>query len=603
MLRAWRRVLRRRAFRLPSWRSAFVTVALVGTMLISAAAAWGVHSAWAEHRNAIDATLDEYATYAARTFGEQLFFEGRQLRLHASSAVIGKDPTQPPLTLRHYAARAGDALDDAGLGDDPWRGYFRIDARDTSYTALLAARRQELAAQVLAAVSARWERFTATRDPLIVVVMVGDEQISVAMIREEDTQGHPVAIFGHTQSRRIWLRELSEQILGGLPLIPPSLIASDWSYGTGAQGSDTLVAISVLDHQGTELYRSPASFASEVRGEFTFRTSPGGFVVRAAIHPGFVERIRAGDPLNSRRHLFVALPLLALLLAAAAIVHLARERELVRSRRDFVASVSHELRTPLAQIRMFAETLMLRRERDEEERLKWIGVIGREARRLGDLVESILLFSHIEAARIRLEKERTDLGELVEDVVEGYIPIAAARRMRLMADAPSRIMVDADPRALRQVIVNLLDNALKYGPEGQTVALDVERDGDRAVLAVTDEGRGIAEEDRVRLWQPFVRLQHDGGSTGGSGIGLSVVRTLVEKHGGTVWVEDGHSGRGARFVVALPLDLGPAPSLVEVIRAAVTAEHRIPSSALRADETPAAAVMSGPDAETRIEKD
>ena len=75
---------------------------------------------------------------------------------------------------------------------------------------------------------------------------------------------------------------------------------------------------------------------------------------------------------------------------------------------------------------------------------------------------------------------------------------------------------------------------------------------------------------------PFVRLQHDGGSTGGSGIGLSVVRTLVEKHGGTAWVEDGRTGKGARFVASLPLDLGPAPSLVEVIRAAVTAEHRIP---------------------------
>ena len=595
--------MRRRAFRLPGWRSAFVTVALVGTMLISAAAAWGVHSAWAEHRNAIDATLDEYATYAARTFGEQLFFEGRQLRLHASSAVIGKDPTQPALTLRHYASRAGDALDGAGLMNDPWRGYFRIDAADTTYTALLAAGRQDLAEQVRAAVVARWERFTATREPLIVVVMVGDEQVSVAMIREEDAEGRPVAIFGHTQSRRIWLRQLSEQILRGLPLIPPSLIASDWSYGTGAQGSDTLVAISVLDHQGTELYRSQASFASEVRGEFAFRTSPGGFVVRAAIHPDFVQRIRAGDPLNARRHLFVALPLLALVLAAAAIMHLARERELVRSRRDFVASVSHELRTPLAQIRMFAETLMLRRERDEEERLKWIGVIGREARRLGDLVESILLFSHIEAARIRLEKERTDLGELVEDVVEGYVPIATARRMRLMADAPSRIMVDADPRALRQVIVNLLDNALKYGPEGQTVTIDVERDGERAVLAVTDEGPGVAEKDRARLWQPFVRLQHDGGSTGGSGIGLSVVRTLVEKHGGTAWVEDGRTGSGARFVVALPLDLGPAPSLVEVIRAAVTAEHRIPSSNLRTDEPPAVSAMSGSDAETRIQKD
>ncbi|MBK6459276.1 MAG: HAMP domain-containing histidine kinase [Gemmatimonadetes bacterium] len=126
-----------------------------------------------------------------------------------------------------------------------------------------------------------------------------------------------------------------------------------------------------------------------------------------------------------------------------------------------MASVSHELRTPLAQIRMFTETLQLGRERNAEERQAWLNIIGREARRLGDLVENILLFSHIDADRAKLELERTDLGELIEEVVEGYVlPCRAARDAHPRRCAVAHFL-DGRPRAMRQVIVNPLDNALK----------------------------------------------------------------------------------------------------------------------------------------------
>jgi signal transduction histidine kinase len=229
-------------------------------------------------------------------------------------------------------------------------------------------------------------------------------------------------------------------------------------------------------------------------------------------------------------------------------MHLWRGRTVVRARRDFVASVSHELRTPLAQIRMFTETLQLGRERDPQERQQWLNIISREARRLGDLVENILLFSHIDADRTKLEKERTDLGELIEEVVEGFVPIAEQRGMRLLADAPSRIFSLVDPRAMRQVIVNLLDNALKYGPRGQVVSIELERIGTVARITVSDQGPGIAPNDRKRLWQPFVRLGKDAGTTAGSGIGLAVVRALVEQHGATITLDDAPEG-GARFVL------------------------------------------------------
>jgi signal transduction histidine kinase len=316
------------------------------------------------------------------------------------------------------------------------------------------------------------------------------------------------------------------------------------------------------------LYQSRPPFEGSPKGTFTVTTGVTQLRAETTLHPDLVSELRAslggsssrvtlnaefsGSVLRIPLPLGVLLPLVAALLAIMAGVGLWREHQLTRARRDFVASVSHELRTPLAQIRMFTETLLLRREKDEEERVRWLGVVSRESRRLGDLVENILMFSHLDADRVRIEKERTDLGELIEEVVEGYVPVAAQKGMRIVADAPSRIFSMVDPRAMRQVVVNLLDNALKYGPKGQVVTIELERIEAIARMTVTDQGPGIPAGDRLRIWEPFVRLSDRGGISGGSGIGLSVVRDLVKQHNGTISVADAPGG-GARFTVDLPV--------------------------------------------------
>jgi signal transduction histidine kinase len=557
--------LRRAIARIPNWRlalrSAFVSLALFGTMAAAAAAAWGVYDAGVEHERAVDESLGEYAKWAARTFGEQMVNEGAELRYRAMAVVAG---TRAPdstatLSLDYFAQRAGAALDEIGFLGDTLRGYFAVDLKLERFRGSGFAGRSDVAVAIAEAMRPRLPFIARSRLSLLSNIEIAGEAVNVVFDAQRDESGEPIAVYGFTVSRTLWMTLLGAEILRQFPLVPPSFISSEWRYGGDVAGIDTAVAIQVIDRRGQELYRSPRQFQSSVRGEFSLRTVPGGFTVRATLHPDFVWRITSLHRHDERRQLQYALQGLTILLAVAVILNLMRERELVRARRDFVASVSHDLRTPLAQIRMFSETLMLRRERDEEERLRWIGVIGREARRLGDLVENILLFSHTEAARLRLEPERTDLGELVEDVVEAYVPIAAAQRMRLLADAPSRINVMVDPRATRQVVVNLLDNALKYGPEGQTITVEVEREGDQAFLAVSDQGPGIPEKDRERVWGRFVRLGRERGtarsSTSGSGIGLSVVRTLVEGHGGTAWVEDAGMGpgTGARFMISFPL--------------------------------------------------
>jgi signal transduction histidine kinase len=555
----------------PGWRSLLVTGTLFGTMLVSVAGAWAVRQAWVEHERSVEAALDEYARYAARSFGEQMTADHIVLR-HQATAAVAVPADLRPLTLAEFSVAAGAVLDPRlGHGRDPYRGYFRLDLRtrrlETGGAAATAPLlRDSLAVVVDSAIgrllSGRYQpivRFArGTGVPLLWYLQSPNGGVAVVTALQRTADGTPVAAFGYTSSRRDIASAIAASTLRRpTMLLPPSTVGDRWLYAREI-ADDTLVALQVLDADGTELYHTAHRYDSGASGAFVFRGLSTS-VTRATLHPALASRLRENFLRTERRRLQLVLPLVAVLLAGAGIVHIRRERELQQARRDFVASVSHDLRTPLAQIRMFSETLLLGREQDEAERLRWLGVIGREARRLGDLVENILLFSHIDAARVRLEPERTDLGELVEEAVEAYVPVAAARRMRIVADAPSRIYAVVDPRALRQVVVNLLDNALKYGPPEQTVRVELERDGALARLSVADEGPGVPRADRARAFAPFVRLTHAGGTAGGSGIGLSVVRSLVEQHGGEVGIEDAPGG-GARVVVVLPLAaVGPSP--------------------------------------------
>jgi signal transduction histidine kinase len=251
--------------------------------------------------------------------------------------------------------------------------------------------------------------------------------------------------------------------------------------------------------------------------------------------------------------------LLALLLSAVAAVFWQGERETARVRRALAAGISHDMRTPLAQIRMFTEMLLMGRERSLEERSHWLEAIEREAHRLGDVMENLLLFIHGEEPNPYPARQPTDLGALIEDVAVGFASRAAARRTHLVADPPAGHLALLDGRAFRQAVGNLLDNALRYGPAGQTITVSLETTGThQALITVADQGPGVLPGDRKRVWQPFVRLDEGAAAEGGSGLGLAVVRQVVEAHGGQVWIAD-PSDEGARVCVSLPLLPAPEP--------------------------------------------
>jgi signal transduction histidine kinase len=218
-------------------------------------------------------------------------------------------------------------------------------------------------------------------------------------------------------------------------------------------------------------------------------------------------------------------------------------------RADFVSSISHELRTPLAQIKLYLETIRLGRAKTDEQREWSLRHIDRETTRLGNLVENVLRFSRL-GRPDELAAQPISLRDEVARIVDEFKPLAASRKSEVELDVRSDSHVAIRPEALRHAVVNLLDNAAKYGPASQTIRVEVGSRGDSAYVAVTDQGSGVPAGQRETIWRPFARAK-TATDAAGSGIGLTIVRDVMMQNGGKAWVEDAPGG-GARFVIALP---------------------------------------------------
>ena len=304
------------------------------------------------------------------------------------------------------------------------------------------------------------------------------------------------------------------------------------------------------DVGGTQLFGAGTSnaFQRTQVGEPVF-----GLTLAVGPQPAAVDLLQfAADPLAERLTMVMLMLVIGVLLAMA-LLQVRREAELTRLRADFVSGVSHELRTPLAQIRMFTETLLLGRVRSDVERRRSLEIIDQEARRLAHLVENVLLFSKTEGGRrARVAPEPTHFAEEVRHAVESFTLLSRNREVELRTELQENITVEVDRMALRQILINLVDNALKYGPAGQRITIGAALFDDVARLWVDDEGTGIPPEERSRIFESFYRLPRDIDSrVTGSGIGLAVVRELARLHGGDAWAEDA-PGRGARIVVQFP---------------------------------------------------
>jgi signal transduction histidine kinase len=247
---------------------------------------------------------------------------------------------------------------------------------------------------------------------------------------------------------------------------------------------------------------------------------------------------------------------LTIALSLALVVEAARTRAAnQRLREEFISVVAHDLRSPIGAIRLHAEALeKLTREQPVGERVtRIVAKMNVTATRLGRMVGDLLDASLVEAKRLALRTERVDLDQLIRDVVDRASGLTGGRAVRIVASAAIRD-VELDPQRFEQIMVNLLSNATKYASPDSEIVIELRSRPGEALVSVTNAGPGIAPAERSLVFDRFYRSEGEGERTQGLGLGLYIVKGLVEAHGGRVWVES-EPGRNTTFRFTLPRTL------------------------------------------------
>jgi signal transduction histidine kinase len=506
-----------------------VVTVLVASLLVAGALAWQAVTAARQRQAASDAMLRQYAQLAAWEFAREARKDidkaiSRTLSGHVHpDRKAGADPCDcAPLDgVEHWfeVPLAGAIVDRSGrLAPDTIRQLARVVNVDGANAMDAGVRLWRLPDGDGRIVAVRWEPHVGPAG------------------------GHLGLVVPPRALEPVLARTLERAAL-----LPPVLVAG--------RDARRLVHLRVRDDRaGVNLFVSPDT----APGPQTFDTDlladgATGLRLEASLTPAFVAALGPEHGAGPGRMLVLGLLAVNALLVAIGLWQIGRERELARLRADFVTGVSHELRTPLAQIRMFAETLLLDRIRSPQEGRRALEIIGQETRRLGQLVENVVYFHRHERMPVAPAADLVDLVPLVRDVVEGFAPLAASRRAQIeFRAAVPAALVHASADGLRQVVLNLLDNAVKFGPPGEVVSVVVDDSDGHVRIVVEDRGPGIPAADRRRVFKPFERGRGRAArGAGGAGIGLAVVSQIVVGHGGRVEI-DPSADRGARLIVSLP---------------------------------------------------
>ncbi len=546
--------------RSPRPRGLFIAALLLLTLALAGAIALQAYRNFLGHKATAERVLHDYARLAAARFANRtemvFYYDAFSPAVDALMRVKAGDPNVPlPPPSRLPATTQPHAPDFLKLA----HYTFRYD---------LSSGRLETGGAAPSPLVRKWLRDTlpvhsrTVYDPkervgaILRTVDAAPRAIVYTVVK--DKAGTPRTIVGVEEDPHA-LEPLYTAENEQVPILPKAL--------TGGVTEDSFSSTIVTAADGVELYRTPVQYAPTFAARDSFEhPMMGGIRVQVALRPDVAPKLAIGGMPRSNVPMLLSLLALTAVLVVAALLQLHREYELSRLRADFVSGVSHELRTPLAQIRMFSETLLLGRVRSEGERVRSLEIVDQEARRLTHLVENLLHFSRSERQATRLSPAAAPLAPLVREAVEAFAPLAAARGVTFRTELRDGLVAPVDAEALRQMLVNLLDNAVKYGPADQTITVGLESGDGKARIRVEDQGLGVPAADRERIWDRFWRLERDRGSAvAGTGIGLSVVRELVALHGGRAWAEEGRGGTGARFVLELPLvgqpqaAPGPAP--------------------------------------------
>jgi two-component system phosphate regulon sensor histidine kinase PhoR len=356
--------------------------------------------------------------------------------------------------------------------------------------------------------------------------------------------------------------------------------------------------VNVIDEEGRIIFGPPLR-----TGEFTVgvRFPTTLYNWRVQVSPQASEEI--ASRVENRRLLemtMVSLSAIVIVVGAIAIVLVSeKERRISALKSEFVANVSHELKTPLALIRMFAEMLQSGRVQTDAKRQEYLDVIVRESERLSALIENVLDFARLERGRGSYEFAEGDIGDAVARAANVYRYRAERVGVRLVVDVEPKLpRAHIDERAIQLAVSNLVDNALKYAPDGEEIIVRAASDGDAVRVDVVDRGPGVPPEDRQRIFERFVRLTSRVGESQvrGSGIGLALVKHIAESHGGRAWVvssvNPANGPTGSTFSFSIPV---AGRSFLRMARLASRGSSRDRDEKSPAKPTIAPAVEAGQD--------
>ena len=560
---------------------------LLLAVVVTALLAWRAHQAATAHRSTAEQTLREYAAVAAF-----------QLRNATTTLMLSQHRMALGPVMRWASTRPNSVLEPDQIAElvqaqgsacrclDGARFYYRVTLadsgiratsaplatsealrwlRDTVIThALDASRAMERSVSIDAgrAIERSVPRpETGAANPVAgipvtamlltpIPARIDGRRVIIVPSLTMGVLGKPLTVYGFATDPEPYVREaIARAIRGRQPLLPPAL--------TRGIPIDSIIDVRVLDLDGRQVFQNAPDFDARYGALDTLQSH--GLQLNVAIDPDMADRLIIGGMPRSNLASLIGLFALSAGLLVLVLYQLGRQQELVRLRSEFVSGVSHELRTPLAQIRVLAELLRLGKVPSEERRERSLRIIDQEARRLTYLVESILSFSSLD--RDKVAPAPTDVAAEIDEIVAGFEPLAGIHGVRIETSLERGLVANVDRAAMRQMLLNLLDNAVRYGPDGQTVKVTTQSSNGTWRLTVEDQGKGIPAAERERVFEPYYRMDRDArGEKGGSGIGLAVVRGLVEKHGGRVTVGDSAAGSGARFSLELPV-AGPGEAV------------------------------------------
>jgi signal transduction histidine kinase len=557
--------------------------ALVGIVVVSALAVRESMRNARERKEAAEGTVRDYAMFASYLYATRTYLFARDRAAAAFDHAVNPGAAWvrtklPPVTA---LSAIPDTMEHCGP-PEKWPIYrFRLDmpARTVTYTGGRPAPRIEAIIRDSIPKLANGPGVRRFRFGYLFVDAPGGRE-AVAYAPAFDSAMTLLAVYGYRSCYGVRDTMDFNTLIRVVKVLPPmtpgyieekarlaldsahraseiaadSMMGSKWPIGMPAE---SLLTLTVSDAQHRQIYHAPKGGRSSKFYGVTPLGPVGDLTFWVSLRPDVARLLVSGGIPESRVPASLLLLAGSIVLAIAGFASLRSEMRLVKSRQRFLANVSHELRTPLQQILMFVQLLRLGRTRNDAERERSLEIIERETHRLIALSNSVLAGAKSE---LQLDSAPVDVASVAQTAADFFMPLAQARKMRIDLDLHEPAIARGDPGAIRQILINVLDNAAKYGPIGQTITIGVRNEGRIVRLWVDDCGPGIAAADRKIAWEPFHRL---GGtlddSTGGAGLGLAIVRDLATAMDASAELSATPTG-GTRFTLALHVSHNGAAS-------------------------------------------